>query len=386
MRLLHVHVGSQVANIHDIQRGIAEAARFYVEARALGAPVEVLDVGGGLGVDYEGSRSRSEGSANYGVEQYAEVIVRTLSEVSAAGGQPVPAIISESGRALTAHHAVMLTNVVETERPPEAEPQAPADDAPTALKDLWAAYEYASEGNPQEVHADAAFWVSELQSMFRLGLLSLPERARGEAIYAALCRRVLGRLRPYRAADWDFHDQLVERLADRMFVNLSIFQSLPDVWAINQVFPIMPVARLDERPARRAILHDLTCDSDGRIDRYVTAEGLETTLPVHETNGGHYVLGIFLVGAYQEILGDMHNLFGDTHAVNVEATADGYRIRDTRHGDTAEDMLRYVHIQHGALARTWRRRLARSDLDPERRAKVQKLLERGLKSYTYLDR
>jgi len=386
LRLLHVHLGSQVANIHDIQRGLSETARWYVETRALGAPVEVVDVGGGLGVDYEGSRSRSDCSVNYSLAQYAEVIVRTLSEAATAAGEPEPAIISESGRALTAHHAVMLTKVVSTERPPETEPEPPGDDAPNPLRDLWSAYEYVDEGNPQEVHADAAYWVSELQSMFRLGLISLPQRAQAEAIYAALCRRVLAKLKPVRASDWEFHDQLVERLADRMFINLSIFQSLPDIWAIDQVFPIVPVARLHEAPRRRAILHDLTCDSDGRIDRYVTAEALETTLPVHEPDDKPYVLGIFMIGAYQEILGDMHNLFGDTHAVNVEVGPEGYKIRDTRDGDNAEDMLRYVHIQQGALARTWRRRLARSEVSTERRAELLKLLERGLKSYTYLDR
>ncbi len=386
LRLLHVHVGSQVANIHDIQRGMAETARWYVEARALGAPVDVIDVGGGLGVDYEGSRSRSECSVNYSLEQYAEVIVRTLAEAAAAAGEPVPSIVSESGRALTAYHAVMLTKVVETERAPESDPEPPGRDAPTALKDLWAAYEYATEGNPREVHADAAYWISEIQSMFRLGLLSLRQRAQAENIYTALCRRVLARLKPTRAADWEFHERLIERLADRMFINLSIFQSLPDIWAIEQVFPIVPIARLHETPTRRAVLHDLTCDSDGRIDSYVTRDGVESTLPVHESKGEPYVLGIFLVGAYQEILGDMHNLFGDTHAVNVEADRDGYRIRDTRHGDTAEDMLRYVHIQHGALARTWRRRLARSKLNEKERNDLQRLLERGLKSYTYLDR
>ncbi len=386
LRLLHMHLGSQVANIHDIQRGLAETARWYVEIRALGAPVEVVDVGGGLGVDYEGSRSRSDCSVNYSLAQYAEVIVRALSEAAAAAGEPEPAIISESGRALTAHHAVMLTTVVSTERPPEAMPATLAEDAPTPLRDLWSAYGYVDKGNPQEVHADAVYWMSELQSMFRLGALSLPQRAQAEAIYAALCRRVLEKLKPVRASDWEFHDQLVERLADRMFINLSIFQSLPDVWAIGQVFPIVPIARLNEVPTRRAILHDLTCDSDGRIDRYVTGEALETTLPVHEPNGEPYRLGIFMIGAYQEILGDMHNLFGDTHAVNVEVGPDGYRIRDTREGDHAEDLLRYVHIQQGALARTWRRRLARSGISVERRNELLRLLENGLKSYTYLDR
>lgn len=386
LRLLHVHLGSQVANIHDIQRGIAETARWYAEVRALGAPVDVVDVGGGLGVDYEGSRSRSDCSTNYSLAQYADVIVRTLAEVAAETGQPVPAIISESGRALTAHHAVLITKVIETERAPDAEPVKPDADAPAALRDLWAAYEYVGEGNPQEVHADAAYCVGEVQSLFSHGLITLAQRAQAEVIYAALCRRVLARMNPSRASDWEFSDQLVEKLADRMFINLSVFQSLPDVWAIDQVFPIMPLARLDEVPTRRAVLHDLTCDSDGRIDAYVDSEGVETTLPVHEPDDKPYLLGIFLVGAYQEILGDMHNLFGDTNAVNVEARTDGYVIRDTRDGDSAEVLLRYVHIPPGALVRTWRRRLARSGLDPARQEELAALLGRGLKAYTYLDR
>ena len=386
MRLLHVHLGSQVANIHDIQRGMTETARWYAETRALGAPVEVVDVGGGLGVDYEGSRSRSDCSVNYSLAQYADVIVRTLTEVCAEARQPAPAIISESGRALTAHHAVLITKVIETERAPEALPPAPPPEAPSALRDLWEALDYLAGANPQEVHADAAYWIGEIHSLFSHGLVSLAERAQAEAIYAAICRRVLARLNPTRASDWELVEQLTEKLADRMFVNLSIFQSLPDVWAIDQVFPIVPLARLDETPTRRAVLHDLTCDSDGRIDAYVEGEGVERTLAVHEPDGSPYLLGIFLVGAYQEILGDMHNLFGDTNAVNVQATRDGYRIRDTREGDSAAVMLRYVHIPARALVRTWRRRLARSGLDAARQAEFSALLERGLKASTYLDR
>ncbi|MGH8427682.1 MAG: biosynthetic arginine decarboxylase [Gammaproteobacteria bacterium] len=386
LRLMHVHLGSQIANIRDIQRGMAEVARYYTEVRALGAPIEVVDVGGGLGVDYEGSRSRSDCSANYGFGLYAEVIVRTLAEVAGEAGQPVPAIISESGRALTAHHAVLVTKVIETERVPDAPAAAPADDAPAALRNLWEAYEYSGEANPQEIHADAAYEISEIHSLFSHGLVSLAERAQAEVIYAALCRRVLARINPNRASDWEFADHLIEKLADRMFINLSIFQSVPDAWAIDQVFPIVPLARLNETPTRRAVLHDLTCDSDGRIEAYVDNDGVESTLAVHEPDGKPYLLGIFMVGAYQEILGDMHNLFGDTNAVNVLARRNGYSIRDTREGDSAEVMLRYVHIPPRALARNWRRRLAASGLDSARQAEFASLLERGLKAYTYLDR
>ncbi len=386
LQLLHVHLGSQVANIHDIQRSMAETARFYTEMRALGVPVDVVDVGGGLGVDYDGTGSRSDCSMNYSLGQYADVIVRTLAEVAAEAEEPVPAIISESGRALTAHHAVLITRSIETESVPEVVPEAPDEEAPAALRDLWQAWEYVDEGNPREAYADGAYSVGEVRSLFNHGLVSLTERARAEALYIALCRRVLARINPTRASDWELADQLTERLADRLFVNLSVFQSLPDVWAIDQIFPIMPLSRLNEPATRRVILHDLTCDSDGRIDAYVSGEGVETTLAVHEPGDGPYLLGFFLVGAYQEILGDMHNLFGDTNAVNVEVRGKGYRIRDTRDGDSAAALLRYVHIPPRALARTWRRRLARSGLDKDRQAELLALLRSGLKSYTYLDR
>ncbi|MGH8160756.1 MAG: biosynthetic arginine decarboxylase [Gammaproteobacteria bacterium] len=385
-RLLHVHLGSQVANIHDIQRGMAETARFYAELRALGVPVDTVDVGGGLGVDYDGTASRGECSANYGLDQYAEVIVRALAEIAAEAGEPPPAIISESGRALTAHHAVLITQVIEAERAPDIVPEPPAEDAAAALRDLWDAWENAASGNPREAYADGSYSIGEVRSLFTHGLIALAERAHAEETWAALCRRVLTRLNSARATDWELTERLTERLADRLFVNLSVFQSLPDVWAINQVFPIAPLARLNEPATRRAILHDLTCDSDGRIDAYVNDEGIETTLAVHEPDGKPYLLGIFLVGAYQEILGDMHNLFGDTHAVNVVMHGTDYRIRDTREGDSAGDLLRYVHIPGRALARTWRRRLKASGLDATRQSELLDMLRRGLKSYTYLDR
>jgi arginine decarboxylase len=386
LRMLHVHLGSQVADIRDIQRSITEAARFYTEVRALGVPIETVDVGGGLGVHYDGSGSTSEFSMNYGIAQYAEAIVRALKEAASAAGEPEPAIISESGRAIAAHHAVLITSVIDAERKPQAEPTPPAADAPKALHDLWQAWEEAGSGNPRTAIAEGSGSAGELLSLFNHGLITLGERARAEATYYALCRRVLARLDPERAADRAAIADLGERLADRLFVNLSIFQSLPDIWGIGQLFPIAPLNRLNERPSRRATLHDLTCDSDGRIDRFVDSQGATSTLAVHEPDGRAYRLGIFLVGAYQEIIGDMHNLFGDPHAVNVEVHGEGYRIRDTREGDSTAVMLRYVHIPPQALARTWRRRLKRSGLDVERQGELLALLRRALKSYTYLDR
>lgn len=386
LKMIHVHLGSQVANIRDIQRGMAETARFYGELRALGAPIEAVDVGGGLGVDYEGTRSRSDCSVNYNLEQYAEAVVYALQAVCRARQLPRPEIYSESGRALTAHHAVLITNVVETERVLPPEVVEPNSGSHSVLRELWNCLLHANELNPEEVYADGSYWIDEIQSLFRHGLVNLPERAAAEALQDALARTVAQRLNPEYTAQGQLLNSLRERLADRMFINLSIFQSLPDIWAINQVFPIAPLSRLNEAPTRRALLRDLTCDSDGRIDYYVGDSGLDTTLRVHESDGTPYFLGIFLVGAYQEILGDMHNLFGDTNAVNVVVDHNGYTLRDTRHGENAADLLRHVHIPPRALVRTWQRRLARCDLSDEEKADLHKLLESGLQTYTYLDR
>ncbi|MDN5864504.1 MAG: biosynthetic arginine decarboxylase, partial [Gammaproteobacteria bacterium] len=372
--------------IRDIQRCIREAARFYTEVRALGVPIEVMDVGGGLGVHYDGGNSAREFSMNYGVEQYAEVIVQALGRAAEKAGEPQPEIISESGRAIAAHHAVLITSVIDAERKPQDEPRAPDAGTHATLRALWRLYEQAACDNPHAIHAEAAGVVDELLSLFNHGLVSLAERARAEVTWYALCRRLSARLDAYQTADSSLAETLDGRLADRLFINLSIFQSLPDIWGIGQLFPIMPLARLNEAPTRRATLHDLTCDSDGRIDRFVGEDGVASTLAVHAPDGRPYRLGIFLVGAYQEIIGDMHNLFGDTHAVNVEIHGAGYRIRDTRDGNNTADMLRYVHIPPHALARTWRRRLASSGLDAARRSELLGMLLHSLKSYTYLER
>lgn len=386
LKMVHVHLGSQVANIRDIQRGMAETARFYGELRALGAPIEAVDVGGGLGVDYEGTRSRSDCSVNYNLDQYAEAVVYALEAVCRERQLPRPEIYSESGRALTAHHAVLITNVVETERLARPEVSEPNHDSHPVLQELWNCLVHANELNPEEVYADGSYWIDEVHSLFRHGLVSLKDRAFAEALQGALARTVVSRLNPEYPAQAQLLNSLRERLSDRMFINLSIFQSLPDVWAISQVFPIVPLSRLNEAPTRRALLRDLTCDSDGRIDYYVGDSGLDTTLRVHESDGHPYFLGIFLVGAYQEILGDMHNLFGDTNAVNVVVERGGYTLRDTRHGENAADLLRHVHIPPRALVRTWQRRLAKCDLTDEEKAQLCQLLESGLQAYTYLDR
>jgi arginine decarboxylase len=386
MQLLHFHMGSQIANIRDIQAGMGEAGRFYAELRRLGADIQVVDAGGGLGVDYEGSRSRNDCSMNYSLQEYANNIVRSLANTCIEYDLPHPQIFTESGRALTAHHAVLVTNVIDTERAPEQDALSPpGEDEPLILQDMWHLYENPEGIAPTEVYHDMAHWLSEAQAMYTHGVLDLAQRARAEMLYFATCRRLAAdaslRLPP------EIRHEIDEKLADKYFCNFSVFQSIPDVWAIDQIFPIMPLHRLDEQPNRRAVLQDLTCDSDGHVDRYVDADGVDTSLALHPLRPGEpYLLGIFLVGAYQEILGDLHNLFGDTDSINVALESDGgYRLEHPERGDTVDELLRYVHFDPETLARAYREKVASAGLDKSLADQVLGELEQGLSGYTYLE-
>ncbi len=382
--LLHFHMGSQIANLRDIAAGMTEAARWYAELRRLGAPVATVDVGGGLAVDYEGSASRAEFSMNYRIEQYADCVVRTLAQVCAERDLPQPAICTEAGRAMSAHHAVLLTDVIDTEAVPAAQPREPAADAPAPLRELWQLL-VEPPGSAAERYEDAGRALGEAHALYTDGRLDLATRAEAETLFVAVARDTGRRLRERPWRDPGVRERLQERLATRYFCNFSVFQSTPDVWGIQQLFPIMPIARLDERPTADAVLEDLTCDSDGHIERYVHGDGVFRTLPLHELRrGDDYVLGIFLVGAYQEILGDMHNLFGDTHSVNVELDGDGWQLVEPERGDRVDELLRYVHYDTDALRERIRRKLAATDLDEELRAELFTELENGLSAYTYL--
>lgn len=392
LQLLHFHMGSQIPNIQDIQHGMREAARYYTELVQMGIPIQCMDVGGGLGVDYEGTRSRSFCSMNYSVQEYAHSIVQTLAESCSDNEVPCPDIISESGRALTAHHAALITNVIDIEQVPNGPlQQTPDDDDPAILIDLWDALENLSSRSALESYHDASSWLEEAQGMYVHGVLDLQQRAYAEQLYYEICRRVRPflqqELQPGNRAHHEVLDELNETLADKYFCNFSLFQSMPDVWAIQQIFPIVPLHRLTEAPTRRAVLQDITCDSDGRIDQYVDMEGLETTLPVHvlETDEP-YLLGIFMVGAYQEILGDMHNLFGDTDSVNVELLPDGsYQLTQVEQGDTVDDVLEYVHISAEDLLQTYQQKVADSGLSENIQSTYLEELEAGLRGYTYLE-
>lgn len=388
LQLLHCHLGSQIAHIRDLQRGLRECARYYAELHALNVPIRCVDVGGGLGVDYEGTRSRSFCSMNYSVEEYANNVVHAFWEISQAQGLPQPEIITESGRALTAHHAVLIANVIDHEQAPDGSAAtAPNSDDPLILHDLWRGLIQLPQRAALESYHDAVHWREQAEDMYLHGSLSLRQRAQAELLYFAICRALHPRLQGMAHAQREAKDELNERLADKYFLNFSVFQSMPDVWAIDQIFPIVPLQRLNEKPTRRVVIEDLTCDSDGRIDHYVDSEGIETTLPLHDIRAGEsYLVGIFLVGAYQEILGDMHNLFGDTDAVNVELTADGaHLLTHVQHGDTVRSVLRYVHFDAEQLLSIYREKAALAPLSAAQRAQFLAELEQGLDGYTYLE-
>lgn len=388
LQLMHFHLGSQLPNIRDIQRGLREAARYYAELRRQGAEIRCVDVGGGLAVDYQGTASRGFCSMNYSVGEYANNVVHAFTEVCQEQGLPHPDIITESGRAMTAHHAMLITEVIDvTPAPGHDEPSPATDDEPVIIRDLWQALRSLSRRSALETYHDTAHWWAEAQDMFVHGVLDLTRRARAEALYFAIAQRVRGLLSMASRSHREVLDELNEKLADKYVCNFSLFQSLPDAWAIDQVFPVVPLHRLDERPERRGMVHDLTCDSDGQLGLYVNAEGLESSLPLHRLRAGEpYLLGIFLLGAYQEILGDVHNLFGDSHSVNVELSPHGgHRLVAPLHGDQVKDVLGYVHFESGELLRAYRRHGEAAGLAPEVLEAYIAELRAGLEGYTYLE-
>jgi len=390
LQLMHFHIGSQIANIRDVQTALREAARYYAELRALGAPIQTIDVGGGLGVDYDGTRSRTACSINYSIQEYANHVLHEFSTLCNALDLPQPDIITESGRAMTAHHAVLITNVIDVEPAPgDEQPEPPTDDEPTIIQDLWHGLTHLNQRSALEAYHDAIYWLSEAHSMFTHGVLNLTQRARAEQLYYATCWQVrnLIQTQSHSRASREVLDELNEKLSDKYFGNFSLFQSVPDAWAIDQLFPIVPLHRLNECPDRRATLQDLTCDSDGQFENYVNSEGVNTSLPLHKPLSDQpYLLGIFLVGAYQEILGDMHNLFGDTYSVNVHIKPDGnYELVAPHEGDTVQTMLNYVNFDTGFLRNTYRKRIQAAPLTTEQRQMYLRELDAGLVGYTYLE-
>ena len=385
LQLLHFHMGSQISNVRDIANGMREATRYLVEVSRLGCPIRYMDVGGGLGVDYEGTRSRGYCSINYGLEQYAHTIVQPLADACAEHAIPSPRVLTESGRALTAHHAVLVANVSEVEPAPVGAIPPPAANESPALRHLRELHAALDARSAVELFHDAQHYLAEGQAAYALGQLDLAERARIDDVFYAIAHGVRARLNAEEKSHRPLIDELDERLVDKYFVNFSVFESVPDVWAIDQVFPIMPIHRLDEAPNRRGIIADLTCDSDGQIDTYVDNGELDSALPLHAPGEGGYRLGFFMVGAYQDTLGDIHNLFGDTSAVNVSVQGDGYTLTRSRRGDTSDVMLDYVGYDLARLRAIYADKVAAAALPAAEAAALTAALEAGLTGYTYLD-
>jgi arginine decarboxylase len=390
--LLHFHLGSQISNIRSVKNALREASRFYTEVYQQGAPLKFMDVGGGLGVDYDGSRTNFASSMNYTTDEYASDIVFGVMETCDRAGVPHPTIVSESGRAVVAHHAVLITEVLGTTEFNDATviPDQLPKDAASVVQNLFSSFKDVTNKNALEIFHDINDYKEETLSLFSLGHLSLEQRVLAENIYWATCQKILKIGKEMDEMPEEL-ETLERMLADTYFCNFSVFQSLPDSWAIDQLFPMSPIHRLNERPTRRGVLADITCDSDGKIDHFIDRREVKDVLELHPINNDDYYLGIFLVGAYQEILGDLHNLFGDTHAVGVSIGPNGgYLIDNVVEGDTVTEVLNYVSYNKDDLVARVRKqvesalRAGRMSLDDSR--KILRMYEEGLSGYTYLER
>ena len=353
LKLIHFHIGSQVTKIRRIKTALREASQFYVQLHAMGFKVEFVDIGGGLGVDYDGTRSsNSEGSVNYSIQEYVNDSISTLVDVSDKNGIPHPNIITESGRALTAHHSVLIFEVLETATLPEwDDEEVIAPDAHELVQELYGIWDSLNQNKMLEAWHDAQQIREEALDLFSHGIVDLKTRAQIERLYWSITREINQIAEGLKHAPDEFRG-LSKLLADKYFCNFSLFQSLPDSWAIDQIFPIMPIQRLDEKPDRSATLQDITCDSDGKIANFISTRNVAHYLPVHSLKKTEpYYVAVFLVGAYQEILGDMHNLFGDTNAVHVSVNEKGYNIEQIIDGETVAEVLDYVQYNPKKLVR-----------------------------------
>ena len=350
LKLLHFHLGSQITNIRIVKGALNEAARVYTELAKLGAGLQYLDVGGGLGVDYDGSQTNFESSMNYTLEEYANDVVYHIQTVCDEASVAHPTIVSESGRAVVAYHSVLVFNVLGVSGfGDEKVPTAANPDWEQPLVDLIESYHNVTARNALEAFHDAQQALDMALSLFSGGYLPLDQRSMAENLFWAICTKLQKIAQTLTDVPEDLQN-LDEQLSDTYFCNFSLFQSIPDSWAIKQLFPVMPIHRLGEKPSKHAVLGDITCDSDGKLDRFVDRRDVKKTLPLHMLTGEPYYLGVFLVGAYQEILGDLHNLFGDTHAVHVSLDPNGEARLDTLiTGDTVREVLDYVEFDAGML-------------------------------------
>ncbi len=389
LELLHFHIGSQITAIRAHKDALSEASRVFVGLHEMGATPRYVDVGGGLGVDYDGSQTNFHSSMNYSVQEYANDVVASIQEACDSKGIPHPDVVTEAGRAMVAHHSVLIFDVLGVHEMLSGKPPEPVQNGDhKVIRDLAEVYAGISQKNVQEAYHDSLQLKEEAATLFSLGYLDLRARARVERLFWDCCEKILRITRELSYVPDDL-EPLEKGLADTYYGNFSVFQSAPDHWAVKQLFPLMPIQRLDEKPTRRGVFADLTCDSDGKIDRFIDPRDVKDVLELHPWNGQPYLIGVFLVGAYQEILGDYHNLFGDTDAVHVRLGADGrYEIEHVVEGDTVTDVLRYVQYDRGTLIERVRRTIEiamrEGQISLEDSARLRRRYEEGLSEYTYL--
>jgi arginine decarboxylase len=388
LQLLHFHIGSQISSISVIKDAIGEASKIYVELVQLGANMKYLDVGGGLGIDYDGSQTNFHASKNYDLQNYANDIVAEVRETCNEKNITVPTLISESGRAIASHQSVLIFDVLSTCEVRTDLPQPSTTPEHQIVRNLWETYESISPENFREAFYDANQFKEEALSRFKFGYLTLTERSRAEQLYWACCQKILdiAKCEEYMPEDLEELEQI---MASIYYINLSVFQSAPDSWAIDQLFPIMPIHRLDEEPTKRGILADLTCDSDGKIDQFIDLKDVKHVLELHPIESDKpYYLGLFLGGAYQEIMGNLHNLFGDTNAVHIKLTPKGYKIEHVVKGDTMQEVVGYVQYDVEDLIESIRQKAEQALLENRIQiSEAQRLLqnyEHSLSQYTYL--
>ena len=391
LKLIHFHIGSQITKIRRISTALREAAQYYVQLHNMGFKIEFVDCGGGLGVDYDGTRSsNSESSVNYSIQEYINDIVYTFVDASDKNEIPHPNLITEGGRSLTAHHSVLILDVLESVSAPQMpEDFQPDEDDHQLVHDLTEIWDKLSTRSMLEDWHDAEDIREEALDLFRHGLLDLRTRAQIESLYWSICAEVAELVHHLKHAPDELR-KLDKMMSEKYFCNFSLFQSLPDSWALDQLFPVMPIQRLDERPTRSATIQDISCDSDGKISTYVNHNQQTAYVPLHTfRHGEKYYIGVFLVGAYQEILGNMHNLFGDTNAVHISVSPDGYTIDKTIDGETVADVLEYVQYDPKRLVRrleSWvSKAIAEGKITIEEGKEFISTYRAGLYGYTYLE-
>ncbi len=390
-KLIHFHLGSQITNIRKIKSGLREVSQFYIQLKQLGMNLEYVDIGGGLGVDYDGTRSSNASSVNYSVQEYANDVIYSITEACDKYEIAHPNVIAESGRALTAHHSILIFNILETAGPAffDEETHEIAEDAPDIVKDLYSIYKGLTPKNLLENWHDAIQLNDDSLSGFKMGSIDLQTRAMAERLFWSIARDVNRLSKDLRHPPYEL-SSLPRLLAEKYFGNFSLFQSLPDSWAIDQIFPIMPIQRLNEEPIVETTLQDVTCDSDGKIDMFVRGGEVSRTLPLHPLKKDEpYYMAVYLVGAYQEILGDLHNLFGDTNAVHIVCDEDTYKIEKIIDGESVEDVLDYVNFSDKALVRTMENWVAGSvkegKISLQEGKEFLNIYRSGLYGYTYLE-